>query len=103
MPRSDGFLLRLRQAPQVLAQVALAPPQEVVTRLEQFGLDLLHPFIVARVAIVLTHAPERGTGFQHIAAEVLDEPVVMLLIQKVHQRPARFFVPTHGIHELDDG
>ncbi len=90
-------------AAQVLAQVARAPTLHVLARLDELRRDRTHPGLVARVAIVLAHRPQRGAGFQHVAAEVLHEAVFVLLVQKVGERAARLFMPTHRVHELNDG
>ena len=52
---------------------------------------------------MFAQAPENRTRLQHVVAEILHESVVMLLLQKIPQRSARDVVPSHGIHELDDG
>ena len=70
---------------------------------QQFRLDASDPRVVACDAVMLSEGPQCTTRLKHVAAEVLHEAVVVLLLEEVVQRAARNVVPAHGVEELDDG
>ena len=69
----------------------------------ELGFDFTHPGVVPRVPVVFAHAPQRRSRLQHIPAEILDETVIVLFVEKIHERPTSRVVTAHRIHELDDG
>ncbi len=89
-------------APELLAEVPGPPVQDEARRLQELRLDRPDPRVVPGVAVVLPEAPEDGARLQHVAAEVLHEAVVVLLVEEVRQAAPSLLVPAHGVHDLDD-